>query len=59
MPTPSSLTDTELTPDTEPLPSAPEAPNVSRPGRRPAWWRRALARGLRGAANAVRPGEDR
>lgn len=50
MPTPSSIEDTEL-------PGEPELPTPedARPGRRPAWWRRALASVLRGAAGAVRP----
>ena len=54
MPTPSSISDIELPAETEtPLPT-PEAPEA-RVGRRPAWWRRALAATLRGAAGAVRP----
>lgn len=71
MPTPSTTTDIELpvepdvlpditppdvTPDVTPRPVTPEP---GRPGRRPAWWRRALARTLRGAAGAVRPNDQR
>ena len=60
MPTPSTIPDIELTPETDVLPDVPPpAPDAGRPGRRPAWWRRALAQTLRGAAGAIRPGEDR
>lgn len=50
MPTPSTTTDTELT---------SEERESDEGGRRPAWWRRALASVLRGAADAARPGRQR
>lgn len=53
MPTPSSVEDTEL-PGEPNLPT----PEPARPARRPAWWRRALAATLRGAAGAVRPQDN-
>lgn len=55
------ITPPDVTPDVTPRPGTPRpgTPEPGRPGRRPAWWRRALARTLRGAAGAVRPNDQR